>query len=409
MHKTKLALVMLAWGVVIALSMLKITKTIPYAYIHNDFYVYYIAAKLLADDNPIYGVSEAFKQIKSDNNLLFHWSTGYVYPPLTAISFVPLTFLPSKLAAWIWFGLNLLLFSLWINWIMKKYPSRWSIFYILTFPPAIYSLTSGQMNFIILWLLSFYILDEKPIKKNLGLGLAILIKVYPSLFLIGELIAGRIRQIYNNVLVIALGIVIPVLLGQSKNTLDYFRRVLPALQANRDSYFIHQSATSVLLRFTISPDKINSFLPDSEIRSLTFVVSAFVMSNLLIWTVKRKAFRLVEKLVWLNCISLVSGRMTYWNFLPTILGSLYLLKNENLLNRFQKVLLWVSIILSNLAWQFSYWFYQNLPVNNWWQTMIFAFSTSVGFLSVLIQSVILVMGFNKSESPSQPQKIPRKF
>ena len=124
----------------------------------------------------------------------------YVYPPLCAILFLPFALMPYAVSVYGWFVLNFLFLFMSLYLILKSLKlldQSFISFFILIFISNIgaYSstLTGGQINILILFLLSsvfyFYTQGQKFL-PGIILALAVAIKVTPLLF-VGYLLIKR--------------------------------------------------------------------------------------------------------------------------------------------------------------------------------------------------------------------------
>ena len=117
----------------------------------------------------------------------------YTYPPLFAILFLPLSLMPYAVSVFTWFIMNFLFLFMSLYLVLKSLKlldQRFTSFFILIFisNAGAYAstLTGGQINILILFLLSlvFYLyIQEKKILTGMILALAVTIKVTPILFI----------------------------------------------------------------------------------------------------------------------------------------------------------------------------------------------------------------------------------
>jgi hypothetical protein len=317
--------IFLLWSLVIAFGSLYIAQKFPYTYPHNDFYVYWIAGKLITQNQSLYGVTPAFKALKDAYHLDFHWSTGYVYPPFFATLLIPLTNIEPHLAAWLWFTLNSLLYAFIAAFLTKKFPHRYTLPFILTFCPAIYGLASGQTVIITLGLWLIYLYSHSSWLQGLTLALFGQLKVYPlALVLLKKNLAISLFVVLFSLLVLPL-----------PHTKTYLLNILPTLQQNTDDYFTHQSLNSFLFRLNLSP----TFL--APIGMLIFLIAYSFLSKKS-WFLKNQ--------IWFLGLSLIAGRQTLWNYLPVLISFLYLLTRFKHLNLIQKTGFVLATLITNLVW-----------------------------------------------------------
>jgi 4-amino-4-deoxy-L-arabinose transferase-like glycosyltransferase len=156
-----------------------------------DFKAYYIAADMLRWGEDFYDVRQQAEQVQARGLPLNE--SYYIYPPLLAIVFVPLTALPMQQAAQVWFFLNMALYGLCLVVISRALklsrhseilPLLWILAFL--FPPALFTLYKGQVNIVILLLLvvTYWLCArDRQVLAGLTLGVATMIKIVPVLLL----------------------------------------------------------------------------------------------------------------------------------------------------------------------------------------------------------------------------------
>lgn len=321
-------LVIVIWGGLVAGAMKLSQQYIPDSYPHNDFYIYWVGAKLFWQGQNPYGITPEFKQLKNDYQLGFHWATGYSYPPFLAIVFYPLTLLPPKMAAWIFFGINVWLYGMFVYRVIKKARQpKLTLLYLLTFVPALGSLMAGQINFIWLWLVIFFI--EWRGWSPVFSGIMAMIKVYPAAIGLYDIVWFPSKKKIGVTIITLVTMVI--ILINSPYLKQYFTEVLPKLQGDTDTYVTQQSINAVIYRF----------FPGNKMLVNVSVVGIILMTLAAMYRQKR----MVQIMIMVLGTTLIAGRTTFWNFLPTILGQLYLFEKSK-----QKRWLIVSVFCSNVGW-----------------------------------------------------------
>ena len=128
------------------------------------------------------------------------WQTGYMYPPTFALLLQPLASLSILQASWVWLGILLLASALlgWCGWLWLRpcgvqVTFAYSLLAALSFP-WLHDMHWGQVSTLV-WALTLGALTAwragyKPVAW-LALSLAIAIKVFPALFLLGLWFAGE--------------------------------------------------------------------------------------------------------------------------------------------------------------------------------------------------------------------------
>lgn len=157
-----------------------------------DFKAYYIAADMLRTGKDFYDVEQQKQEVEARG--LPPNESFYIYPPLLAILFLPLTTLPIHTAAQVWFFLNLILYVvslvvLWRTLDLGRLSRHLGLLCTLAFlfPPALFTLYKGQVNILVLLLLALTLLcykSERPILAGLFLGLGAMVKLMPLLLLL---------------------------------------------------------------------------------------------------------------------------------------------------------------------------------------------------------------------------------
>jgi hypothetical protein len=156
-----------------------------------DFKAYYIAADMLRSSQDFYDAQQQAEEVRARG--LPPNESFYIYPPLLAILFVPLTALPLQRAAQVWFFLNMALYGLSLIIISReldlgRHTRVLPLLLVLAFlfPPALFTLYKGQANMVILLLLAvtFWLyLRERQAPAGVSIGVASMIKVIPILLL----------------------------------------------------------------------------------------------------------------------------------------------------------------------------------------------------------------------------------
>jgi len=184
----------LAWLVVILLALLLVNDMVRVWQVtnHHDLDVSLRAARRLVAGEDIYADSEAFKasleagtfSMKDDSVV---WP--YAYVPLSAILFIPATFLSYSIVQVGWWGFNIaaLLLGSWLSLraVGPATPGRMALGLLLLyrFEPAVITLRLGQIELLQFLLLAFalYALSRNWERRaGLALGLAAGIKLFPG-------------------------------------------------------------------------------------------------------------------------------------------------------------------------------------------------------------------------------------
>ncbi|MBM3129825.1 MAG: DUF2029 domain-containing protein [Chloroflexi bacterium] len=226
-----------------------------------DFKSYYVASRLLLENADIYDEQNQARVIASLG--LVNDFSYYIYPPLLAISILPLALLPVELAAGIWSLLNYVFLILCIVVLVRVFhlDRRFGEFLPLAiiggmlFAPVIYSMRMGQINILLLCLIVIaFAFSESGHECIAGLVLALasMLKVMPVALLIYLVWRGRFRLGLAGaagICGLAVFNMVFLALWQRDVALDwrYVSQVLPSLTAP-DSNLMNQSLNAFLTR-----------------------------------------------------------------------------------------------------------------------------------------------------------------
>lgn len=365
-----------------------ISHFIPSAYVHNDFYDYWIGSSLYWSGNTPYGITDKFKLIKDTYNLQFHWATGYSYPPFLAWAFYPFIQIHPITAAWIWFILNTILYGIFCYHISNKYQSRMMLLYLFTFSPVLYSIGAGQINIFILIALYLYISRPTHIIGIFGLSIAGIIKVYPFALFFIQCIRKQWKVLIKTIGIGITLLLIPIIPLGFSTTFEYLFNVLPKLQNSTENYFAYQSFNAFISR-----------LPVGDSSHIIHQIFTAGMIILLIWFSLKIQNHWHITSLWITGLTLVAGTTTFWNFTPTLLGNLFFISHWKELTKIQRSWFVFSIICSNIVWHGTFLFNGISIPQNPGIRIIYAFGMSVGFIYGIIQFALLATFKSKTTHP----------
>lgn len=350
MDKKRFIIIFTLWSLFFIVFLLFVGKVIPYTFPHNDFYDYWIGAKLLQRGLSPYGIGEHFLAIKNSFHLSFHMATGYSYPPFTAWILYPLCFIEPHAAAWIWMISSLVLYGIVSYQFVNQYQNKWVYPFLLTFIPVIYSVASGQINIFILLFLWTWFKNPKSWIGALCFSLACVIKVYPCLLLLLFILKKQWKLVFQILLFIGIFTLLPILFYGARETVFYFAHVLPNLQNQTNGYFTYQSFISVVTRYFGAADQ-------SLLRSTNTVFCVLVLAILITYSlVSKKSLHYLSAL-WIVGLSLLPGTTTFWNFTPMLFGVVILFNNWKEQMVITRYLLVMALIISNCTWHSTFWFF----------------------------------------------------
>ncbi|MBU0613434.1 DUF2029 domain-containing protein [Patescibacteria group bacterium] len=204
-----------------------------------DFAPIYYSSQILFDGGNIYD-NDLLKEIIINNG---HSNTAihYLYPPFVSALAQPLGQLPLRVALTMWLLINTIALILGFGILINTFiPDKIKYYLIvlgccLIFYPVIFNLLLGQINPIVLLLLSgglVLLLKQKNTGSGILIGIASLIKVFPIIFLIYALFIKKFKVFFSGILTIFAGILLTCLLSGSAglaNSIEYFSSVLPSI------------------------------------------------------------------------------------------------------------------------------------------------------------------------------------
>jgi hypothetical protein len=206
-----------------------------------DFKAYYIAAHMLRTGRDFYDVELQTEEVLARGLPLNE--SFYIYPPLLAMVFLPLTAVSIQTAAQLWFFFNLVLFgvalaliyhSLELGRFTRTLPLLWIVAFL--FPPTLFNLHKGQVNIVVLLLLALtYWLYRRELDAAAGvaLGLAVMVKVIPVILLLYFVWKGRSLLILASVAtIIVIGVLGLWIVGVGPHA-TYLVDVIPSLAEPR--------------------------------------------------------------------------------------------------------------------------------------------------------------------------------
>jgi len=165
-----------------------------------DFTAYYTAAKLIRNGISPYDEAAFGGEAQS---LGFRNDRPYIYMPPLAISLIPLTLLPPREAATVWFTANVVLLVMSTLLMVRtlgienhKIAVVALLLAVLTFYPAVFSIFVGQANVLLLALVTLtWHLAKRGSDELAGISIAAasLVKIFPFCIVLYFLWKGRYR------------------------------------------------------------------------------------------------------------------------------------------------------------------------------------------------------------------------
>ncbi len=228
-----------------------------------DFRVYYYGARGVFDGTrPVYGRASGLG-----------WPMHYRYPPLFLLLFTPFAWLPLGLSAALWVLLKVVVLTLLLRAMQRRWPSRaWPVAALLAAPYVIQDFRYGNAQFFIfaLTVAALLLVDENPVLAAGSLALAIAVKVWP-LFFVPYLLVRRYIKVAAWTLVLTLGLtLLPAFYFGLRGNLELIRQWVHqeylTQSGEEEIWFPSQSLRGVLMRYLTPIDY--SQLPDSHYNNI---------------------------------------------------------------------------------------------------------------------------------------------
>ncbi len=292
-----------------------------------DFRAFYVAARsvLLNLDpylNPVTQFPELYAAINAENAV----ASGFIYPPLAALLFLPLGFLPYATSKIVFSALILAsLIALCLLFAKQRddrrlTPGEAFLFITCSFP-LLATFERGQIDLVIVLLtwLSFQLYrSQKLVQSSLLLGLAICIKIFPAIVIVYYLIKRQFK-IAAYAIVSTVGLfLLPLLYFKPSVYLHFFQFVLPNLFGKiTSSEVINTHGQSVINNIVVAIEGnglfasqdfangyMNPLLQNNTIGS--FIVGAVLLTILL--RVTKRSDLLYQFYAVLNVINFINPR-----------------------------------------------------------------------------------------------------
>ncbi len=388
------ALILFGLGVIAAALRLA-PRVVPDVYVLNDFYDYYIGARLFWDGHYPCGVTPEFARLAQQYGVRFMWGTGYNYPPVLVLLLWPFLLLRPEPAAWVWAGASLLTLGILVYLVARRVSGPWRSLlvtcYMLSYTPVIYSIGSGQVNILVLAALTAYLLARSDGIRAAGLALASLVKVFPALFTGKEILQGRFRFALLSAALMVGALVIPAVLRGPGVVVDYFTRVLPEINHAFHADMSNQSLNGLFSRLLADPTLAGLAVPHGVLVAADLIATAAILAGLLFVTWRRRYDEPVLTLLWLAGLTLIAGRNMFWNFAPCVFIGIYLIVGWEGLAGWQRGLFIASALITNLLWHFVYALgYAMTPADLPLPRLVFTLIFSLGTVSLVLKAAALL-------------------
>ncbi|MDI6783208.1 MAG: glycosyltransferase family 87 protein [bacterium] len=381
---------LLVIGLAIILSGFYILNNIVSVYpnLHgNDFAHLYLGAVLAKQSRNFYSPEELFSTAQS---LGIQRLNPFVYPPVVALFFIPLSFFSYPSAHLVWFILNHLFLICGLTLLISSFSSSATgapttdklIYYIsaliltFNFYPLYRTLTAGQLNLLILFLISltwFLFARKKSVGAGIFLGIATLIKLFPGLLLLFFLWKKEYKVAVSAVATIAILVLISLAIqgvqpyqdyGTLLTQMSYGQSVWSEFQQRFDVEPANQSFHALVARLFI-PNPVTEPLLDlpqlARMISLFFSIIILLLTFYFTYNKKKNEQQSIPFLQLEYSFFLLSALL-----IPNLLWDHYLVYSFLILlclinywfesNKITlKSILYISILFLIMAMPFNFW------------------------------------------------------
>ena len=212
--------------------------------------------------------------------------TEYRYPPFNTLVFLPLSYLPYPAAVLLWRILNLALIALavWLIWKTLSLPLSAETVLVIgliifTFDPLIYNLAIGQINLLILFLLTgvaYAWTRQRQILAGVLLALAASIKIAPAVLFLYFLWKRGYKLVAAGVsAMIAFAAIAFLALGEQPTR--KFIGILAAFAQEDNSWIANQSWRGFLSRLFVGDEYVHALYPAATLERALYYAGALAL------------------------------------------------------------------------------------------------------------------------------------
>jgi len=212
--------------------------------------------------------------------------TEYRYPPFNTLVFLPLSYLPYPAAVLLWRILNLALIALavWLIWKTLSLPLSAETVLVIgliifTFDPLIYNLAIGQINLLILFLLTgvaYAWTRQRQILAGVLLALAASIKIAPAVLFLYFLWKRGYKLVAAGVsAMIAFAAIAFLALGEQPTR--KFIGILAAFAQEDNSWIANQSWRGFLSRLFVGDEYVHALYPAATLERGLYYAGALAL------------------------------------------------------------------------------------------------------------------------------------
>jgi hypothetical protein len=288
----------------------------------NDFYDYWLAAKVLVAGGNPYDAG-ALAATAAHTGLHYTVGTGYSYPVLFAYLCLPLSGLPAATASWAFAALSLAGVSLAVALLAAPLTRlrmrELTLLAVLAggLTPVAGSLYFGQANLLILPLLA---LAYRAAYRPMALGLATAVKLYPGAALAAIAAQGRRSTgLFAATLAASVGLTLIPNLAAGKSSSG-----LAAGLFGPDSFWTNQSINGWISRLATTSEFTKPPIPGLRVAPVELALVLLMGAAVLGVLVSRRGSP------WAGCLSLAllygivaAPKNSLWNYTPVVLLLFY--------------------------------------------------------------------------------------
>lgn len=321
---------------------------------HPDYFVYYSAAKAFLSGKNIYFASSG---------------TAFIYPPFALFFILPFILLPFAQSQILWTCFSIVAFFVSLLLLFSMENERFfSNRFFLLFGSACYSfpakftLGMGQINMLILLLVTLFLYFQKKNKSTLAtifLGLSLNIKFFPFFSFVKFILKKQWKLLCLTLLFSFAFLILSFFVFRLNSFAEFIQNILPGIVNSTRSDYYNQALSGFVFRL-VPP----SIISEAFIRIISLIL--FGISSFVIWKSDKKYLPLVMGLlitlhllidsfswqhyfVWLIIpyvqilYSLIRQQSKWYNYFPIILS--YFLTQTNIKDPNQVPILLQSHVL----------------------------------------------------------------
>jgi alpha-1,2-mannosyltransferase len=248
-----------------------------------DFNSYYISAYATQNglDPYDYDTLQSLAKALGDPKV-----TVYRYPPFSTLLFLPLSFLPYPAAVLLWriFNLTLIVFAVWLIWKTLALPRDAETALVIgailfTFDPLPYNLAIGQINGLILLLLTgvaWAWTRQRQVLAGVLLAFAASIKIAPGVLFLYFLWKRGFKLVAAGVST-AIVFALIAFFALGAQTTRTFIAVLTAFAQEDNAWIANQSWRGFLARLFVGDEYIHALYPAATLERVLYYAGVFVI------------------------------------------------------------------------------------------------------------------------------------